>query len=211
MGWQFRWVSSTANDFNNDFHVSFTPEERANGEVDYNYGMTGFPHEEAPGISVFYKDDAGEIFHTYSTYRARRGSDDGHLQPARPRAQGPRRARRLLQDGVGAPPRPLRAAAARRPRPPPPRAAQRRREAEPADTERARHGAAVAMAGDRRRRRAPRAEPGHRLDARRGLRRACARRGAGAPRAGPDRLRAGRVDERAGVGRVARARRSTAH
>jgi predicted dithiol-disulfide oxidoreductase (DUF899 family) len=70
MGWQFKWVSSNGTDFNHDFGVSFTPEERAkgNGEVYYNYGMQPFPAEEAPGISLFYKDDAGEIFHTYSTY-----------------------------------------------------------------------------------------------------------------------------------------------
>lgn len=68
MGWRFRWVSSFGNDFNHDFHVSFKPEERARGEVYYNYGMTDFPAEEAPGISVFFKDDAGEVFHTYSTY-----------------------------------------------------------------------------------------------------------------------------------------------
>ncbi len=68
MGWQFNWVSSYGNDFNYDFGVSFTPEEMARGEVYYNYAMQSFPSEEAPGISVFYKDDAGEIFHTYSTY-----------------------------------------------------------------------------------------------------------------------------------------------
>jgi predicted dithiol-disulfide oxidoreductase (DUF899 family) len=68
MGWQFRWVSSHGSDFNHDFGVSFTPEERAGGEVYYNYGMRSFPIEEAPGVSVFYKDDAGHIFHTYSTY-----------------------------------------------------------------------------------------------------------------------------------------------
>jgi predicted dithiol-disulfide oxidoreductase (DUF899 family) len=68
MGWQFRWVSSHGSDFNHDFGVSFTPEEMAKGEVDYNYGMRPFPSEEAPGISVFYKDDAREVFHTYSTY-----------------------------------------------------------------------------------------------------------------------------------------------
>ena len=68
MGWQFRWASSSANDFNKDFHVSFDPEDRVDGAVLYNYGMTGFPNSEAPGISVFYKDDAGEIFHTYSTF-----------------------------------------------------------------------------------------------------------------------------------------------
>ena len=68
MGWQFKWVSSFGSDFNFDFRVSFTPEERAQGEVHYNYGMTAFPTEEAPGISVFVKDDAGDIFHTYSTF-----------------------------------------------------------------------------------------------------------------------------------------------
>ncbi|HEV7575443.1 MAG TPA: thioredoxin family protein [Caldimonas sp.] len=68
MGWKFRWVSSSANDFNKDFHVSFAPEDRVEGSVYYNYGMTGFPNTEAPGVSVFYKDDAGDIFHTYSTF-----------------------------------------------------------------------------------------------------------------------------------------------
>jgi predicted dithiol-disulfide oxidoreductase (DUF899 family) len=68
MGWQFRWASSHDSDFNHDFGVSFTPEELAKGAVYYNYGMQSFPSEEAPGISVFYKDDAGQIFHTYSTY-----------------------------------------------------------------------------------------------------------------------------------------------
>ncbi len=68
MGWQFRWVSSFASDFNHDFGVSFTPDELAGGEVCYNYGMQTFPVEEAPGISVFHKDDAGDVLHTYSTY-----------------------------------------------------------------------------------------------------------------------------------------------
>ena len=68
MGWQFKWVSSYGSDFNHDFHVSFTPEERARGEVYYNYGMRPMPAEELPGISVFYRDDAGQVFHTYSTY-----------------------------------------------------------------------------------------------------------------------------------------------
>ncbi|WP_211441862.1 DUF899 domain-containing protein [Collimonas humicola] len=68
MGWRFRWVSSHGSDFNHDFNVSFTPEEQARGEVYYNYGMRPFPVEEAPGVSVFYKDDTGQVFHTYSTY-----------------------------------------------------------------------------------------------------------------------------------------------
>jgi predicted dithiol-disulfide oxidoreductase (DUF899 family) len=68
MGWQFPWVSSFRTDFNRDFHVSFSPEERERGEVYYNFGMTAFPLEEAPGISAFLRDDAGRVFHTYSTY-----------------------------------------------------------------------------------------------------------------------------------------------
>jgi predicted dithiol-disulfide oxidoreductase (DUF899 family) len=68
MGWRFNWVSSNQNEFNRDYHVSFTKEEMAKGKVDYNYDMTQFPSEEAPGVSVFYKDKNGEIFHTYSAY-----------------------------------------------------------------------------------------------------------------------------------------------
>ena len=68
MGWRFKWVSSFGSDFNHDFHVSFTPEE-AKGQVYYNYAMQPFECEELPGISVFYKDDAGAVFHTYSAYR----------------------------------------------------------------------------------------------------------------------------------------------
>jgi predicted dithiol-disulfide oxidoreductase (DUF899 family) len=68
MGWTFKWVSSFGNEFNNDFHVSFTPEELAKGEVYYNYDMKKFPSNEAPGISVFYKNAKGEVFHTYSCY-----------------------------------------------------------------------------------------------------------------------------------------------
>ena len=68
MGWRFKWVSSYGNDFNRDYHVSFTKDEMAKGKVSYNYDMTEFPSEEAPGASVFYKDETGGIFHTYSTY-----------------------------------------------------------------------------------------------------------------------------------------------
>jgi predicted dithiol-disulfide oxidoreductase (DUF899 family) len=68
MGWQFKWVSSFGSDFNRDYHVSFTKEEIAKGKVEYNYDTMEFPSEEAPGASVFYKNEAGEIFHTYSTY-----------------------------------------------------------------------------------------------------------------------------------------------
>jgi len=68
MGWQFKWVSSYGSDFNRDFGVTFTPEEVATGEVHYNYGAWPYPHDELPGISIFYRNDAGEVFHTYSTY-----------------------------------------------------------------------------------------------------------------------------------------------
>jgi len=68
MGWKFKWVSSYGSDFNFDYHVAFTKEERAKGDVNYNYTMQNFPPDEAPGASVFYTDEAGEVFHTYSTY-----------------------------------------------------------------------------------------------------------------------------------------------
>ena len=68
MGWRFKWVSSYGGHFNADFHVSFTKKELAQGKVNYNYTMQEFPSAEAPGLSVFYKDAAGGVFHTYSTY-----------------------------------------------------------------------------------------------------------------------------------------------
>ena len=68
MGWRFEWVSSFGTDFNYDFGVSFTPQEVARGKLHYNYGEWPMASEEWPGISVFYKDEAGRIFHTYSTY-----------------------------------------------------------------------------------------------------------------------------------------------
>jgi predicted dithiol-disulfide oxidoreductase (DUF899 family) len=68
MGWSFKWVSSLANDFNRDYHVSFTPEEVAKGEIDYNYTMHRPFGTEMPGASAFYKDPSGKVFHTYSTY-----------------------------------------------------------------------------------------------------------------------------------------------
>ncbi|HTV14000.1 MAG TPA: thioredoxin family protein [Acidobacteriaceae bacterium] len=68
MGWKFPWYSAFGSDFNFDYHVSFTPEQLATGKVNYNYNREEFPAEEAPGLSVFYKDDAGEVFHTYSAY-----------------------------------------------------------------------------------------------------------------------------------------------
>lgn len=70
MGWKFPWVSSHGGDFNRDFHVSFTPEELASETIRYNF--TDLPsaqaHDELPGLSVFYRDAEGQVFHTYSTY-----------------------------------------------------------------------------------------------------------------------------------------------
>lgn len=69
MGWPFRWFSSFGSDFNHDYQVSFTKEEMASNKMYYNYEVIGgFGSEEAPGASVFYKNEAGEIFHTYSSY-----------------------------------------------------------------------------------------------------------------------------------------------
>jgi predicted dithiol-disulfide oxidoreductase (DUF899 family) len=69
MGWRFKWVSSFGSEFNPDYQVSFTPQEKAGGKVLYNYEfIDSFPSEERPGVSVFYKNAAGDIFHTYSTY-----------------------------------------------------------------------------------------------------------------------------------------------
>jgi len=69
MGWRFKWVSSNRSDFNSDFHASFTREDLARGPTYYNFEQRSSPSEgEAPGLSVFYKDQAGAIFHTYSAY-----------------------------------------------------------------------------------------------------------------------------------------------
>lgn len=76
MGWKFPWVSSFGSDFNYDFHVSFTPEQLASGEIEYNF--TNLPSErgldELPGLSSFYKGQDGTLYHTYSQY-ARGGEE----------------------------------------------------------------------------------------------------------------------------------------
>jgi predicted dithiol-disulfide oxidoreductase (DUF899 family) len=69
MGWNFKWVSSLGSDFNLDYGVAYPKEEEEKPEQYYNYEMTSeFPSSERPGMSVFYRDENGEIFHTYSTY-----------------------------------------------------------------------------------------------------------------------------------------------
>lgn len=68
MEWDFKWVSSFWSDFNFDFHVSFTKEQAETGKVYYNYAVRDFEIEELSGTSVFYKDENGDVFHTYSAY-----------------------------------------------------------------------------------------------------------------------------------------------
>ncbi len=68
MGWSFNWVSSMSNDFNFDFNVSFTPDVLATGEIFYNFDRREMSASELPGISVFYRDDDGGVFRTYSCY-----------------------------------------------------------------------------------------------------------------------------------------------
>ena len=70
MGWSFPWVSSYGSDFNHDYHVSFTKEELASGSVFYNFARidTASANDELPGLSVFYKDETGQVYHTYSAY-----------------------------------------------------------------------------------------------------------------------------------------------
>lgn len=72
MGWRFEWVSCGNGDFNYDFRVAFTDEDVAKGRVDYNFGTivtdASYVERDLPGVSVFCKDEAGGVFHTYSTY-----------------------------------------------------------------------------------------------------------------------------------------------
>jgi len=68
MGWTFDWLSSANSDFNFDYAVSFTPDQIQSHAKVYNFGTSGFSVEEAPGISVFYRDERGDIYHTYSCF-----------------------------------------------------------------------------------------------------------------------------------------------
>jgi predicted dithiol-disulfide oxidoreductase (DUF899 family) len=76
MGWRFPWASSFGSDFNYDFGVSFTKEQLAKGRVSYNFVEidAAQANDELPGLSAFVKDEAGEVFHTYSSY-ARGGEE----------------------------------------------------------------------------------------------------------------------------------------
>jgi predicted dithiol-disulfide oxidoreductase (DUF899 family) len=70
MGWKFPWVSAFGSAFNHDYHVSFSKDELAEGKVFYNFMEmdAARANDELPGLSAFYKDEAGEVFHTYSSY-----------------------------------------------------------------------------------------------------------------------------------------------
>ncbi len=68
MGWRFKWLSSHGSDFNFDYRVSATEDEKAKGKMLYNYRMDELMSDEMPGLSVFYKNENGDVFHTYSTY-----------------------------------------------------------------------------------------------------------------------------------------------
>ncbi len=68
MGWKFKWVSSSGTDFNFDFRVSFTPEEVARKGAVYNFATQAPGRAEREGVSVFFKDPTGRVFHTYSSY-----------------------------------------------------------------------------------------------------------------------------------------------
>jgi predicted dithiol-disulfide oxidoreductase (DUF899 family) len=68
MGWNFKWVSGANTDFNYDYQVSFKPEDLTHGTAEYNYTRLEKSMSDMPGFSVFFKDEAGAIFHTYSTY-----------------------------------------------------------------------------------------------------------------------------------------------
>jgi predicted dithiol-disulfide oxidoreductase (DUF899 family) len=68
MGWRFPWVSSAGSDFNDDFQVSATDADKASGTQPYNYATLPRTWGEMPGVSVFLKDAAGTVLHTYSAY-----------------------------------------------------------------------------------------------------------------------------------------------
>jgi predicted dithiol-disulfide oxidoreductase (DUF899 family) len=68
MGWTFPWVSSGATRFNFDYHVSFTDEDRAAKRSDYNFAVQDPGESDREGVSVFFRDADGGVFHTYSTF-----------------------------------------------------------------------------------------------------------------------------------------------
>ena len=109
MGWRFNWVSSDGSDFNYDFHVSFTKDELARGEAYYNYEMTKISTEDLHGLSVFFKDETGSVFHHLFVLRPRGRARPWRIHVPRSYAQGPQRNRSQQEsDGLGAAPRQVR-------------------------------------------------------------------------------------------------------
>ena len=109
MGWRFNWVSSDGSDFNYDFHVSFTKDELARGEAYYNYEMTKVSTEDLHGLSVFFKDETGAVFHHLFVLRPRGRARPWRIHVPRSYAQGPQRNRSQQEsDGLGAAPRQVR-------------------------------------------------------------------------------------------------------
>jgi predicted dithiol-disulfide oxidoreductase (DUF899 family) len=91
MGWRFKWVSSHGTDFNSDYHVSFTKDDLAKGPTYYNFEVCESQTEgKAPGMSVFFKDQSGTVFHNYSAYARGDERGAGHLHVSRPDAGGSR-------------------------------------------------------------------------------------------------------------------------
>ena len=102
MGWKFKWVSSFGSDFNHDFHVSFTPEKKKRGKVEYNYTMTEFPSEEARASARSLKTTPVKCCtHIHPIPRSRYSRR--RLQFPRFCAGGPRRRRLAMEHGLGAP------------------------------------------------------------------------------------------------------------
>ena len=90
MGWTFKWLSSFGNDFNRDYHVSFTPEELEKGAMYYNYRIGKFGRDEAPGLSVFYKNaERDSVSHVF-LLRARARYVKRHISPSGRTTKGTR-------------------------------------------------------------------------------------------------------------------------
>ncbi len=69
MGWTFPWFSSLKSAFNFDYYVSFTPEQISGGATFHNYELRPTnTMSDLTGYSVFFKDQDGAIYHTYSAY-----------------------------------------------------------------------------------------------------------------------------------------------
>src|SRR5216117_534063 len=90
MGWRFKWLSSYGNDFNFDYHVSATQEEKAKGKMFYNYRTDDLIGDEMPGLSVFYKDENGCFPYVFDV-RPRPRHSGRRLQFSRSRTEGSRR------------------------------------------------------------------------------------------------------------------------